>query len=166
MLLKGSARNRLDQVIASARSEDAAKKPALRDAFRWGRCLIPGNGCCEWTKAEDGGINRHLIHLPESQLFGFAGLWARNEKLGLLSSTILTAAADPAIEHLHNRMPILLNTDVRDEWLDMDNVAVSDARKLLPHYRGADLTSYRVGRVVTSGRAEGLELIEPIQVGT
>jgi putative SOS response-associated peptidase YedK len=39
----------------NARSEDAEKKPAFRDAYKAHRCLIPADGWYEWTKGEDGG---------------------------------------------------------------------------------------------------------------
>lgn len=100
--------------------------------------------------------------MEDSELFGFAALWAKNEKLGLLRYTILTAAADPAIEHPHHRMPIIFNREVWDGWLDVDGVDASDAQALLSHDRGADLVSYRGGWAVNSSRAEGPELIEPV----
>ena len=59
--------------LFNARSEDAYKKPAFRDAFKTKRCLIPANGFYEWTKAEDGGKDPHYIHLPGEEPFSFAG---------------------------------------------------------------------------------------------
>ncbi len=143
----------------NARSEDAYKKPSFRDSFKHKRCLIPADGFYEWTKAEDGGKDPHCITLPDREPFAFAGLWAHNRTLDVTSCTILTANASAEIKHLHNRMPIILNQEVFDDWLDPDT-NVETARQLLLNNRGSELVSYRVGRQVNSSRAEGEKLIE------
>lgn len=146
----------------NARSETAYKSGAFRDAFKSKRCLIPADGYYEWTKnEEDGKKDPWCITLPDWQPFAFAGLWAHNEHLGITSCTILTADAAPQIEHLHHRMPIILDPARFEQWLD-ENTSVSDARAILPDNRGAELVSYRVGRAVNNSRASGAELIEPV----
>ena len=67
--------------LFNARSETAHEKSSFREAFKSKRCLIPASGYYEWTKAEDGGKDPHLIHLPEKEPFLFAGLWAHNNIL-------------------------------------------------------------------------------------
>lgn len=146
----------------NARSETAYKSGAFRDAFKSKRCLIPADGYYEWTKnAEDGKKDPWCITLPDWQPFAFAGLWAQNDHLGITSCTILTAPAAPEIEHLHHRMPIILNPARFQEWLDPET-SVSDAREILPDNRGAELVSYRVGRDVNNSRSSGAGLIEPV----
>ena len=148
--------------LFNARSEDAHKKPSFRDAFKSKRCLVFGDGFYEWTKnPEDEGRDPHHIHLPDQEPFGFAGLWAHNDALDITSCTILTATADPAIEHIHNRMPIILQPDVYEQWIDPET-SVDDARDLLTKHRGGQLQSFRVGRKVNSSKTEGPELIEPL----
>ncbi|MEP3277036.1 MAG: SOS response-associated peptidase [Stappiaceae bacterium] len=146
----------------NARSEDAHNKPAFRDAYKWGRCLIPADGYYEWTKnKDDGKKDPHYIHLPEFQSFMFAGLSAYNKQLDIHSCTILTAAAVPEIRTLHNRMPIIMQPDFFDQWLDPD-VSVSTAVELLNNHRDSELVSYRVGREVGSSIATGAQLIAAI----
>lgn len=147
--------------LFNARSEDAHKKPAFRDAFKSKRCLIVADGFFEWTKGEDGGKDPHHIFLPDHEPFAFAGLWAHNDALDVTSCTILTAAADPAIAHLHDRMPIILKDDVHAAWIDR-GTSVDEARALLKERRDGELISNRVGRAVNSNRAKGPELIEPL----
>lgn len=146
--------------LFNARSEDAFKKPAFRESFKSKRCLIPADGFYEWTKAEDGGKDPHYIYLPGHEPFAFAGLWARNDKLEITSCTILTAPAAREIEHLHNRMPIILERAVYENWLNADT-SVEDARQLIGANRGRALVSHRVNRQVNSSKATGAELIEP-----
>ena len=62
--------------LFNARSEDAHKKPSFRDAYKWGRCLIPADGYYEWTKGEDGGQRPPLHHPAQVGAFclcGFVG---------------------------------------------------------------------------------------------
>ena len=147
--------------LFNARSEDAYKKPAFRDAFKSRRCLSPANGFYEWTKSDDGGKDPHYIHLPGEEPFSFAGLWAHNPVLDVTSCTILTAAAVDEIAHIHHRMPIILSQSAWPDWLDPSRGA-DGARDLLPAHRGHELVSHRVGRDVNSSRSEGPKLIEAL----
>ncbi|MCC2098816.1 MAG: SOS response-associated peptidase, partial [Hyphomicrobiales bacterium] len=147
--------------LFNARSEDAEKKPAFREAFKSKRCLIPADGFFEWTKADDGGKDPWFIHLPDRKPFSFAGLWAHNDNLGVTSCTILTAAAEEPVKQLHNRMPIILDPSTYDAWLD-PQTPVADAKALLSSNLDGNLTFYRVGRQVNSSRYSGDDTIEPV----
>lgn len=148
--------------LFNARSEDAEKKPAFRDAFKSRRCLIPADGYYEWTKnADDGKKDPWHISLPEGAPFAFAGLWAYNVALDVTSCTIMTAPADPGIAHLHHRMPIILTESAYETWLD-PSIPVPDAKAALLENRGAELSGRRVGRAVNSSRADGPELLNPV----
>ncbi len=135
----------------NARSEEADKKPAFRDAIRHKRCLIPATGYYEWTKGEDGGKDPHLIGLPDAKPFSFAGLWAQNDTLDVTSCTILTTAAADEIAHLHHRMPIILERETYAQWLDPE-LPVSKAKTLLQRNLGRELLSERVGREINSSK--------------
>lgn len=145
----------------NARSEDAEKKPAFREAFKSKRCLIPADGFYEWTKADDGKKDPWFIHLPETKPFSFAGLWAHNDNLGVTSCTILTAAADEPVKQLHNRMPVILDPAAYDAWLDPET-PVPDAKVLLKQNLDSELTFHRVSRNVNSSRYQGADAFEPI----
>ena len=75
----------------------------------------------------------------------------------------MSAAADPAIAHIHDRMPINLKDDVHEAWINPDT-SVDGAREMLKQHRDGELISYRVDRAVNSNRAQGPELIEPIEL--
>ena len=147
--------------LFNARSETAHEKSSFREAFKSKRCLVPASGYYEWTKAEDGGKDPHMIHLPDKEPFLFAGLWAHNSNLDITSCTILTAAAHPNISHLHHRMPIVLTEQGWADWMSSET-SVDDARELLNDNRGSEFISYRVGREVNSSWASGAELAEPL----
>ncbi|MEC9343843.1 MAG: SOS response-associated peptidase [Pseudomonadota bacterium] len=145
----------------NARSEDAERKPAFREAFRSKRCLIPADGFYEWAKGQDGGKDPWFIHLPGRKPFSFAGLWAHNDNLDITSCTILTAAAIDPVKQLHNRMPVILDPSAYDAWLDPDT-PVPDARALLSENLDAGLQFHRVSRSVNSSRYQGDDAAEPI----
>ncbi|WP_319411216.1 SOS response-associated peptidase [uncultured Cohaesibacter sp.] len=145
----------------NARSEEAHNKPAFRDAFRSGRCLIPADGYYEWTTSKaDGKKDPHLIHLPDFEPFAFAGLAAYNARLDLYSCTILTAPAVDEIRSIHPRMPVILKSSAFDGWLD-SALQPDEARGLLEEHRDRELISYPVDRAVGSSKASGAQLIEP-----
>jgi len=148
----------------NARSEDAEKKPAFREAYNTKRCLVPADGWYEWTKGEDGGRDPWLIHLPDGAPFSFAGLWAYNKVLDVTSCTILTTAAVAPIDQVHNRMPVVLASEHYDAWLDAAT-PVADAKALLSDHLGSSFEFYRVDRAVNSSRTENdPSLIAPVKV--
>lgn len=137
----------------NARSETAAEKPAFRDAFQSKRCLIPADGFYEWTIGEDGGKNPWFIHLNDKP-FSFAGLWARNDKLGITSCTILTAAAQEPMNRLHDRQPVILDPAAYDAWLD-PSTSAAKAKSLLAMDLDGALEFHRVDRQVNTYKFEG-----------
>lgn len=145
----------------NARSETMHEKPSFKFSVKSKRCLIPANSYYEWTVGEDGGKDPHNIHLPDNEPFYFAGLWAHNDHLDLTSCTIITSQAAPEIEHIHNRMPIILAKDAWEPWIDRE-VETDRARELIKSNRGSELVSYRVGRAVNKNTAKGAQLIEPV----
>jgi putative SOS response-associated peptidase YedK len=142
----------------NARSEGIETKASFRDAFKTKRCLVPASAYWEWVKVNKTEKDPYCLHLPEFEPFAFAGLWAHNEALGVTSCTIITAPADPAIESIHSRMPVLLEEGSHEAWLDPDTTP-DQAHELLKSHRGAELKFYRANRTVNSSKVEGPELI-------
>jgi putative SOS response-associated peptidase YedK len=61
--------------MINARAETLTEKPAYRGLLNRHRCLIPADGFYEWTLGSDGKKQPIYYHVPEYELFGFAGLW-------------------------------------------------------------------------------------------
>ncbi|MDP0925693.1 SOS response-associated peptidase [Paracoccus onubensis] len=99
----------------NARIEDAAKKPAYRGPWKYGRCLIPAGGYYEWT-GEKGSKQPHFIrNAGNEETLWFAGLSSVWQDM--LTCTIVTRAANDMVDAVHHRMPVILNTEERDAWL-------------------------------------------------
>ena len=105
--------------LTNARSETVLTKPSFRDSFRRRRCLIPADGFYEWT-ASKNRKQPYYIRLASHQPFGIAGLWDSWESDGerIETCTILTCDANEAMKHLHPRMPVVIQPERYDAWLD------------------------------------------------
>jgi putative SOS response-associated peptidase YedK len=148
--------------LFNARSETAPTTPAFRDAFKMRRCLVPADGFYEWTVSkEDGKKDPWFIYQPGEATFSFAGLWARNEKLGVTSCTILTAAAEEPMTRLHDRQPVILNQSCYDDWLSPET-SVPQAVELLKHHLCSQLEFHRVSRDVNSSRFQEQTAVNPL----
>jgi putative SOS response-associated peptidase YedK len=147
--------------LFNARIETADTTPAFREAFKSKRCLIPADGYFEWSKGEDSGKDPWLFELPDGAGFSFAGLWAHNEHLSVTSCTIITAPAVPRIEHIHPRMPLILDPSAYDAWLDLET-SVPEAKAVLMHQINNQLTYHRVSRNVNSSKYEGTDTKKPL----
>jgi putative SOS response-associated peptidase YedK len=150
-----------DRLLINARAETVAETPAFRDAFEEGfRCLIPADGFYEW-KATDRGRRPYWIHRPERELFAFAGLWARARRgdgSKLYSCSIVTCPPSEEIAPIHDRMPVILDREAEDAWLDRE----TGDDELLAMLRPTDeLELTEVNEAVNSVREDGPHLLDP-----
>lgn len=147
----------------NARIETIDSSPAFRDAFKTRRCLIPADAYFEWTTSPvDGKKDPWLLHLPQHRGFSFAGLWAHNDNLGVTSCTIITAPAVEHIDHIHGRMPVIIEEDAYDAWLSGEAQGDDAKRILLDNHLDTQLEFFRVGREVNSSRYEGTDTKKPL----
>lgn len=147
----------------NARIETVDSSPAFREAFKTRRCLIPADGYFEWTSSPlDGKKDPWLLHLPQHRGFSFAGLWAHNDNLGITSCTIITAPAVERIEHIHGRMPVILEETAYDAWLSGEAQGDDAKAILLDNHLDSQLVFHRVSRDVNNSRYEGTDTKKPI----
>ncbi|EGV16297.1 SOS response-associated peptidase [Thiocapsa marina] len=154
-----------DETIAArlinARAETVAEKPAFRAAYRARRCVVPADGFYEWAKRPDGK-QPYFIHSTDETILAFAGLWERWTSPAdgevIDSFTIVTTEANPAIQPLHDRMPVILAPDVVDVWLDRTSDPARLSALLMPSPEER-LAMHPVSRAVGNVRNEGRELI-------
>ena len=109
--------------VINARSETADEKRMFRNAFRYGRCVIPTNGFYEWTKTKQK--IKYLFELPDEELLYLAGLF--EEVDNKLCMVVLTQAANESVTDVHDRMPVILTGDQLTLWLN----ETEDAKRML-----------------------------------
>ena len=120
--------------MINARSETASTKPAFRDALKSRRCLIPADAFYEWMRTGKAK-QPYCFEVNEGELFAFAGIWDRWKDAGgkwLETCSILTTTPNAVTSAVHDRMPVILDRDGYDLWLDpgmRDVGAVSDLLK-------------------------------------
>ena len=148
--------------MINARAETLAEKPAFRTAFRKRRCLIPASGFYEWRKSDSGKQPMH-IRMKDKSPFAFAGLWVSwrnpNDEVETESCTIITTQANDFMARIHNRMPVILDANDYNRWLDPNN---SDGELLLQPCPGEWLDAHPVSTYVNNPRNNDSKCIERV----
>ena len=109
-------------------------KPAFRDALKSRRCLVPADGFYEWARTGKAK-QPYCFEVNGGELFAFAGIWDRWKDPGgkwVETCSILTTAPNAVTSAVHDRMPVILDPEGYDLWLDpgvRDAVAASDLLK-------------------------------------
>ncbi|MEL6374200.1 MAG: SOS response-associated peptidase [Pseudomonadota bacterium] len=143
--------------LINARSETAFEKPSFRAAMKYRRCLIPTDGFYEWTGPK-GAKQPHLITRQTNAPFAFAGIfeqWMGADGSEMDSAAILTTAANPAVEAIHDRMPVLLHEADFETWLDPglnDKAGRAALEPLLKPWPQDDLTITAVDPAINRSR--------------
>ena len=155
--------------MINARSETAATTSAFRDALTNHRCLIPADGFYEWKKS--GKLKQpYCFEVNDGKLFAFAGLWDRWKDLSgqwIRTCSILTTTPNAVTSAVHDRMPVILDTDSYDLWLDPGLHDVRVVSEMLKPYDAQVMRCYpvssRVNRVANDdeGCSTPVELTEP-----
>jgi putative SOS response-associated peptidase YedK len=132
--------------MINARSETAATKPAFRDALKFRRCLIPADGFYEWAKTAKPK-QAYCFEVNDGELFAFAGLWDRWKDLSgswVETCSILTTTPNAVTSAVHDRMPVIIDPDGYDLWLDPGMRSVAAASELLKPYDAPLMRCYPV----------------------
>lgn len=148
--------------MINARSESVEEKPAFRDAFARHRCLVPADGFFEWR--EEGGKKQpYFISRRDGRPLAFAGLWDtwRSQEAKLRSCSILTTDANAAVAELHDRMPVLIEPEYFQEWLDPET-PLEALRPLLAPCDDSLLTTHRVTPRMGNPRYKESDSVTPI----
>jgi len=147
----------------NARAETVADKPAYRQAFRRRRCLIPADGFYEWRQTESRK-QPYCIALADGSACAFAGLWERWERDGeaVESCTIMVTRANERIAEIHDRMPVILDRESYEDWLDPSVRDPARVSPLLRPYPAERVTLWPVGLAVNRPGNQGPELMAPV----
>jgi putative SOS response-associated peptidase YedK len=157
----------------NARAEDAAGKPMWRGAYAGGRCIVPAEGWYEWQEAElvdsqSGEIKRvkqpHFILRADRRLVGLAGLmsvWHSRPGEPILTCALMTRAAAPSVADVHERMPVVIQDEALDAWLDPH---MSDPREVARIIAAAqsEFVHYPVTRRLNSAKTDEEAFTVPV----
>jgi putative SOS response-associated peptidase YedK len=149
--------------LTNARGETVAEKPSFRSAFKQRRCIIPASGFYEWQKQARGPKQPFYIHPRDEELFSFAGLWETwHDPEGEIveSCVIITTEANELMQPIHDRMPVILNWEGEEEWLNPRS-APDSLRALLVPFAADQMEAYAVNLHVNNAKNQGPRCIEP-----
>ena len=147
--------------MINAKAETLSERPAYRDAYKHHRCLIPASGFYEWQTTKQGK-QPYYIYRKNDGLLAFAGLWDYWEGEHLINScTIVTTGANPLLQTIHERMPVILEEKDYALWLDSHNDDTQSLASLLRPCETDLLEMYRVSTAVNNPAHDGPTLIQP-----
>ena len=159
--------------MINARVESVREKPSFRDLLSGNRCVIPINGYFEWKQISvKGKVSSkqpfYFSALFESEychdgMLAIAGLWTTwgNGEERYLSCTALTTEATERISMVHNRMPLLLDRQGLDLWLN-DDTSINLDELVIPTDLRIEI--HPVSKAVNNARNDDRSLIEFVAV--
>ncbi len=166
--------------MINARADSVLTKPAFKRAAGVRRALVPADGWYEWQQSphatdEKGKPRKQpfLMTRRDGDRVAFAGLYefwkdpaAEPDAADawLTTFTIVTTAAEPGLDRIHDRMPVVLERGAWDTWLDPALTDLSAVGDLLVPPAAGRFVCVPVSTAVNSARNNGPELVEPLPV--
>jgi putative SOS response-associated peptidase YedK len=152
----------------NARSETASTRPAFRDPVRFRRCLIPADAFYEWKRTATSK-QPYCFEVNDGELFAFAGLWdGWKDASGswIKTCSILTTTPNIVTSAIHDRMPVILDPDSYDLWLDPGMNKVSELSRLLVPFGAKSMRSYPVSTRINHVANDDEECSRPVVLAT
>jgi putative SOS response-associated peptidase YedK len=148
--------------LINARAETLVEKPTFKYAFQKRRCLVICDGFFEWQKSKTGN-QPFRITLKSNQPFAFAGLWEpfvfKEETIP--SFTIITTEPNSLIGKIHNRMPVILNSETEKIWLDQAS-PIENLEKSLTSFPDDLLQIYQISKTVNAPTIDTADILKPV----
>ncbi|GKU28829.1 SOS response-associated peptidase [Clostridium folliculivorans] len=117
-----------NKLIINARSESLFSKKMFLELIKSKRCVIPANWFYDWKN----GV-KYKISLKEDQIFYMAGIYGKyiNKENKIENGfVIITASANKEMSEIHHRIPVMLNEEEKDIYLNPDS-DIDAIKKLL-----------------------------------
>ncbi|TWP35265.1 SOS response-associated peptidase [Leekyejoonella antrihumi] len=163
--------------MINARAETLLDKGAYARAAVARRCLVPADGWYEWqvstvATTAKGKPRRQpfFIRRGDRAPMAFAGIYEfwRDRALAdddpdawLVSFAIITTAAEPGLDRIHDRQPLVLDTEAWSHWLDPQITGADAVHDLMASPRAGRFEAWPVSGAVSSGRNNGPGLLQP-----
>lgn len=172
--------------MINARADAVLTSRAYASAARSRRCLVPARGWYEWqaspTATDAKGKPRKQPFFVErgdgrddtAQPLAFAGLYEfwrdrsvedRADPMAWVTTfTIITTDAEPGLDRIHPRQPLVLERRDWGAWLDPGLSDEAQIARWLEFSEPGRFSAYPVSRAVNSNSSNGPELLEPAPV--
>jgi putative SOS response-associated peptidase YedK len=146
----------------NAKAETLEERRAFREAFSQRRCVVPADGFYEWRgpKTQREPV---WIHPADTGLLLFAGLyesWQANPGEWRMTFTIITTKANGLIGPIHDRMPVILDERMAEDWMNRNETEPSSFKGLLAPAPEEKLVITPASPLVNSVKNDGPELLD------
>jgi putative SOS response-associated peptidase YedK len=155
--------------LFNARGETVATKASFRSAFRSHRIIVPADGFYEWHKQNSGRKQPHYFTRADGAPLAMAGIseWWRDrngpaDAPPLYSCSIITTTASQDMEGIHDRMPVILNPDTFDVWLDPDIDDIAELTALVRAAPAGTIVHHPVSPRVGNVRNNDADLVASV----
>lgn len=157
-------------LLVNARSETAAEKPSFKSAMRHRRTLVPASGFYEWKRFGKGHKSQpYWVPSKDGGIVAFGGLvetWSDPNGSEIDSGCIITTAANDSFAEIHHRLPLVIQPQDFERWLDCRTQEPRDISDLLrpveDDYFEAVPVGEAVNKVANSGR-DIQQRVEPVK---
>ena len=165
--------------MINARAESVLEKSAFAKAAASRRALVPASGWYEWqvspTATDARGKPRKqafFVHHADGSPLAMAALYefwrdrsvhdSDDPHAWLTTYTIITTDAEPGLDRIHDRQPLVLEREDWADWLDPDQTDLDAVRAHLAFSRPGRFDAYPISSAVNSSRNNGPRLLEPV----
>ena len=110
------------------------------------------------------GKQAYHITRPDHAVFGFAGLWEHweSDSEEINSCTIITTAANEKMRAIHSRIPVIVEPNNYEQWLDTKQSKDAMLALLTNDSAYDAMVSIPVSNYVNNSRHNDPECIKPI----
>ncbi|MHA2028170.1 MAG: SOS response-associated peptidase [Candidatus Kariarchaeaceae archaeon] len=146
--------------MINARAETVWQKSAFKHSIAKKRCIIPVSGFFEWKTLNSRKIP-YFIFLKGQELMPLGGIydvWYSDFGYTVTTFSIITTEANKTISEIHNRMPLILNQQNSEKWLD-PSLNEKMVNALMRPYEGS-IKHYTVSSYVNNPKNKLKECIE------
>ena len=150
--------------MINARAETLTQKPSFKHLLKSKRCLVPSSGFYEWKRIDKRKIP-YYIGIKNSKIFSFAGLydnWKDSVGNELKTFTIITTNSNNTLKPIHNRMPVILEREFEEDWLDVKTHDFDSLKQMLKPYPDDKMIAYAVSTEVNNPSNDNPELIRKV----
>lgn len=163
-LIPGWAKDKsISSKLINARAETISEKASFKSALKNRRCLVIADGFYEWKRTTKKSKIPYRIILNSNRLFAFAGLWEEyeDENQEIVNTfTIITTNANTTVSKIHDRMPVILNQETEQEWLNA-SLSTEEHINLLQPYDANKMEYHTISPLVNSVANDNPQLIAP-----
>jgi putative SOS response-associated peptidase YedK len=147
---------------ANARSEEMLGKPTFRQSVQQRRCAVPADGFYEWKRLNEKTRMPYHFALKGGGPFFIAGLYEAATATRPETYCLLTTGPNELMAPIHDRMPVILNVNTIQSWLEPGPMTPEKARSICQPYAAEQMEAWAVSPIVNSPKHDGPDCVAPL----